>query len=196
LKPYCCCGAHHPYIDAMRMVRHRLPDIISVDAYVQAMTQTLADNPNAQQNGTTNIEELQFSLALQMGMAVLGKGNGYAAHRSFLDGEIDIGPQSEVTAFARRIKVIHSPDLDTRFPFNFVGEVDVHFRDQTTQHIFLDGAKGMPNQPFTPAEHREKLDELTFGPLGQARALEMYDLIEQLDPELPVTDLTKYLRCE
>jgi 2-methylcitrate dehydratase PrpD len=196
LKPYCCCGAHHPYIDAMRMVAHRQSDIVSVDAHVQAMTRTLADNPIAQQNGTTNIEELQFSLALQMGMAVLGMGNGYAAHRAFLDGSIDIGPQSEVTAFAQRIKVIHAPELDKRFPYNFVGEVDVHYRDGTTQHIFLDGAKGMPNHPFTPAEHREKLDQLTFGPLGQSKALDMYDLIERLNPNLPVTDLTRYLRCD
>ena len=97
------------------------------------MTRTLGDNPEAQAKGTDNIEELQFSLALQMGLAALGRGNGYATHRAFLDGNFDLGPDSDVVAFARRINVVHSPELDEKYPYNFVGEVRVHFDDGTTE---------------------------------------------------------------
>lgn len=193
LKPYCCCGAVHAYIDALRMVADRVDQIASIDVHVQAMTRTLSDNPIAQQNGTANIEELQFSMALQLGLAALGMGNGYATHRAFLDGKIDIGPNSPVTAFARKLNIVHAPRLDEKYPLNFVGEVDIHFSDGTSRNIFLDGAKGMPNRPFTPQEHREKLDELTFPVIGQANALKLYKMIDDLAPDAPLKSLTALL---
>jgi 2-methylcitrate dehydratase PrpD len=194
LKPYCCCGAHHTYIDAMRSFAGRAHRIKSVDAVVQAMTHTLGDNPDAQQNGTRNIEELQFSLALQMGLAALGKGNGYATHRAFLDGNLDLGPDSDVVAFARRINVVHAPALDAKYPHNFVGEVKVRFNDDSCETLFMDGAKGMPSKPFTPGEHREKLDELTYPVMGRECANELYAMIDELDPSAPLSRLTRLLR--
>ncbi|REF73310.1 MmgE/PrpD family protein [Paracoccus versutus] len=194
LKPYCCCGAVHAYIDALRMVSDRVDEISSIDVHVQAMTRTLSDNPVAQQNGTANIEELQFSMALQLGLAALGMGNGYATHRAFLDGKIDIGPDSPVTAFARKLNIIHAPRLDEKYPFNFVGEVDIHFTDGTSRNIFMDGAKGMPNRPFTPEQHREKLDELTFPVIGHENALSLYEMIDDLAPDTPLTSLTALLK--
>jgi 2-methylcitrate dehydratase PrpD len=195
LKAYCCCGAHHAYIDAMKDLRERVDEIESVDAVIQAMTRTLGDNPHAQRYGTSNIEELQFSLALQMALAALGKGNGYATHRAFLDGKFQLGEDSDVVEFARRIRLIHSPDLDTRFPFNFVGEVVVHYKDGTTQNIFMDGAKGMPNNPFTDKEHRIKFDELTHEVMGVQRADNLFELVERLDPEMPIVELSRLLQC-
>lgn len=193
LKAYCCCGAHHAYIDAMNTLQERANEIVAVDANVQAMTKTLGDNPQAQQHGTSNIEELQFSLALQMALAVLGKGNGYATHMGFVDGELQLGEESEVVKFARRIRLNHVPGLDRSYPYNFVGEVVVHFGDGSTHTIFMDGAKGMPNHPFTIEEHRAKLDELTAG-MTSGRATALFELIDRLDPETRITDLTSLLR--
>ncbi|ANI80137.1 MmgE/PrpD family protein [Sphingobium sp. EP60837] len=194
LKAHCCCGAHHPYIDAMTSVRDRVDEIVSVDAIIQGMTRTLADNPHAQQHGTTNIEELQFSLALQMALAALGKGNGYSTHRAFLDGKLPLDESSDVVQFARRIRLIHSPELDERYPFNFVGEVLLHYRDGSTQSIFMEGAKGMPNDPFTEQEHRRKLDELTHDVIGSERAIKLFELVDDLDPDTPITKLTRLLQ--
>ncbi len=194
LKAYCCCGAHHAYIDAMNSLRHRVSEIESVDAIVQAMTRTLGDNPQAQQDGTTNIEELQFSLALQMALAALGKGNGYATHRAFLDGAFELHGDTDIVTFARRVRVIHSRELDERYPFNFVGEVAVTYKDGSKQSIFMEGAKGMPNNPFTVTEHRAKLDELTQDVMGAERSAKLFDLVDRLDPETPISSLTRLLR--
>ena len=60
--------------------------------------------------------------------------------------------------------------------------------------LFMDGAKGMPNKPFTPVEHREKLDELTFPSMGEARAIQMYAMIDELDPSTPLSSLIHLLR--
>ncbi|SOE46421.1 2-methylcitrate dehydratase PrpD [Caballeronia arationis] len=196
LKAYCCCGAHHGYIEAMESVQHRAAEIAAVDASVQTMTAALGDNPQAQLHGPRNIEELQFSLALQMALAALGKGNGNATHRAFLEGKLSIPEDSDVVQFARRIRVQRSPELDRRYPYNFVAEVVVHYNDGTTQKIFVESAKGMPGNPFTPQEHRRKLDELTHEIVGVERAEKLFDMIDQLDPGRPVTDLTALLRLD
>jgi 2-methylcitrate dehydratase PrpD len=194
LKAYCCCGAHHPYIDAMNKVTDRAGEIVAVDANIQGMTRTLGDNPHAQQHGTENIEELQFSLALQMGLAALGLGNGYATHKAFLDGKLPIGENSNVVEFARRVRLNHTPELDRLYPYNFVGDVVIHYRDGTSESVFLGGAKGMPNDPFTDSEHRAKLDELTNEIIGPERADELFGVIDRLDPNMPISELTSLLR--
>lgn len=194
LKAYCCCGAHHPYIDAMNSLGDRVGEVVAVDAIIQGMTKTLGDNPRAQQYGTTNIEELQFSLALQMALAALGKGNGYATHLAFLEGKLKLNEHSDEVNFAKKIRLIHSQALDERYPFNFVGEVVLHYRDGATQNLFMEGAKGMPNNPFTDQEHRAKLDELTHEVMGADRAAELFDAIDRLDPDRPITELTRLLQ--
>lgn len=193
-KAYCCCGAHHAYIDAMAGMRGRAGDIVAVDANIQAMTANLAGNAHAHQHGPRSIEELQFGLPLQMALAALGKGNGFATHRAFLEGSLPLTENSDVVQFARRIRLRRSPELDERYPRNFVADVVIHYQDGTREHIFLDRAKGMPSAPFTPEEHRAKLEELTHEVIGQQQARRLFDLVDRLDPAMPIGELTALLR--
>ncbi|MFT3721117.1 MmgE/PrpD family protein [Pseudorhodoferax sp.] len=193
-KAYCCCGAHHAYVDAMAQVRGHAAEIEQVDARIQAMTANLAGSPDAQQRGPRNIEELQFSLPLQMALSALGLGNGYATHMAWMQGSLPLDADSEVVRLARRIRLQHSPELDQRHPRSFVGDVTVHLRDGTRRDIFVDCAKGMPGNPFTVQEHRAKLDELTHGVIGAANAERLFNLIDRLDADQPVRELTALLR--
>jgi 2-methylcitrate dehydratase PrpD len=193
-KAYCACGAHHAYIDAMERIRPRAAQVVGVVAKVQAMTQNLAAQPEVAQQGPKTIEELQFSLQLQMAMSALGVGNGYATHLDFLAGRLALAAESPVVQFARRIRLEHAPELDQRFPRNFVADVLVRFEDGSSEQVFVEHALGMPGRPFTPAQHQAKLDELTAGVLGEARSQRLFALIEELDPERPVHELTALLR--
>jgi 2-methylcitrate dehydratase PrpD len=193
-KAYCSCGAHHAYIDAMAQIRPRAADVVAVDANVQAMTANLAALPEVAMNGPGTIEELQFSLQLQMAMSALGIGNGYATHLDFLAGRLVLSQDSEVVRFARRIRLEHASELDRRFPRNFVADVVVRYRDGSTQHIFVEHALGMPGRPFTPSQHQAKLDELTVGVLGERQARQLFALLDELDPARPVHEVTALLR--
>jgi 2-methylcitrate dehydratase PrpD len=196
IKAYCCCGANHAYIDAMQQVRARAADIASVRTNIQSMTDACVGIKNEHRYDPRNIEELQYALPVQMALALLGKGNGYATHRAFLQGDLKLDQQSDVIRLARKIELTVSPDLDQRFVRNFVADVTVHFTDGTQQHVFLDRAKGMPSNPFTPQEHRAKLDELTHEVIGAAQAARLFDLVDRLDPRTPVGELTALLRRE
>lgn len=190
-KAYCSCGAHHAYTDAMAQVRHRVDEIVAVDANIQAMTANLGAAPDVVERGVRSIEELQFGLVLQMALSALGLGNGYATHRAWLDGQLSLAADSPVLEFGRRIRLHRSAELDERYPRNFVADVVVHYRDGSSQSIFVEHAKGMPGNPFTPAEHRAKLTELTQGVAGADR---LFDLVDRLDPRTPIGDLTGLLR--
>jgi len=192
-KAYCCCGAHHAYIDAMAKVRQRVADITAVDAHIQAMTANLAGSAEVHLHGPRTIEELQFSLPVQMALSALHKGNGYATHLDFVQGALLLDEESDVMRFARRIELNPSPELDERYPRNFVAQVSIHYKDGTVEDLFVDHAKGMRSNPFTTEEHLSKLSELTYPVIGQEQADELFEVIDRLDPGLPVSELTTLL---
>lgn len=194
-KAYCCCAANHAYIEAMAAVRPRAAEIEAVEARIQTMTDAIVGNRNAHIYEPRNIEELQYSLPAQMALSTLGLGNGYRTHRDFLEGRPRLTPDSEVLGLARRIKLTVSHDLDQKYPRKFVADVTVRYADGSTQALFVDRVTGRPDKPFTPEEHRAKLDELTRDIIGPERAGQMFALVDRLPPETPVAELTALLRA-
>ena len=191
-KPYCCCAATFAYIEAMGQFRDRAAEIDRVDARIQTMTDSIVGTRNAQIYNPRNIEELQYSLPAQMALSALGRGNGYKTHRAFMEGKLDLSPDSEVMNFAKRIKLEVAKDLDEKYQF-FVADVTVHFKDGTSEHYFQERAKGSPIKPFTPQEQQEKLDELTDEVIGKEQADRLFALVDEMAPNRAVTDLTSLL---
>lgn len=189
IKAYCCCGANHAYIDAMARVVPRAQEIASIDTRIQSMTDACVGTKNEHAYAPRNIEELQYALPVQMALAALGKGNGYAAHRAFLQGDLKLDEGSEVIALARKVEMRVSPELDRLHPRHFVADVTVRFRDGGEEQIFLDRAKGMPSHPFTPDEHLGKLNELTREVIGAAQAARLFTWVDRFDPAAPVSEL-------
>lgn len=193
IKAYCCCGANHVYIDAMTQLKGRAADIASIETKIQSMTDACVGTKNEHCWAPRNIEELQYALPVQMALAALGKGNGYATHRAYLQGELKLDPDGDVLSLARRIDLAVSPELDRRYVRNFVADVTVRYIDGHSEHVFLDVAKGMPGNPFTPEEHRAKLAELCEPVIGKARADRLIALVDRFERAMPVTELTNLL---
>jgi 2-methylcitrate dehydratase PrpD len=193
-KAYCCCAATHPYIEVMAQVQNRAAEIASVEARIQTMTDAIVGNRNAHIYGPRNIEELQYSLPAQMALSALGKGNGYRTHLDFLEGRLDLSPESEPIRLARKIKLTVSPEIDAQQLRHFVADVTVNYADGTSQHIYQDRATGSPIRPFTKEQFQAKLDELTEDVLGSVRAHELFALVDRMDRTTPVGALTGLLQ--
>lgn len=193
-KPYCSCAATHGYIHLMEHVAPRVDEIVAVESRIQAMTDVIVGNRNANIYTPRNIEHVQFSLPVQMALAATGHGNGYPAHRRLLDGDIDYGPDSEVIRFARKVTLTLSDELIERYPRTFVGDATVRYSDGTSEHLFTDAIKGSPLAPFTEADFRAKFDEQVPDVLGATAANALYAAIDALDPAMPVGELTRHLR--
>jgi 2-methylcitrate dehydratase PrpD len=129
-----------------------------------------------------------------MALSALNMGNGYATHRSFLQGDLKLSEESDVIRFAHRINLHVSPELDERYPRNFVAELTVRYSDGTSEHIFLDHAKGMPSNPFAAEEHRSKLNELAYDVIGEQQADELFDAIDCFRPTASIGELTALIQ--
>ena len=193
-KPYCCCAATHGYIELMESVSSRVDEIARIDARIQAMTDAIVGNRNAHIYQPRNIEELQYSLPAQMALAALGLGNGDRAHRAFLDGKLDLSPSSPAIDLTKRIKLTVSQELIDRYPRTFAADVTVHYKDGSSEDLFLDKIKGTPAKPFTPTEIRAKFDELTVEVIGAEQSAQLFAIIDELDPDTPISALAKLLR--
>lgn len=193
-KAYCCCAANHAYIEAVAPLREQVDQIAYIDTRIQTMTDAIVGTRNAHIYAPRNIEELQYSLPAQMALSLLGKGNGYQTHLDFLEGRLELTPQSDVLEVAKDIRLSVSPELDAAYPRKFVADASVHFKDGSTQKLFVDCVTGRPDKPFTPAEHQAKLDELTHPYLGAERAAQMFDWVDRLPAACAVGELTAFLQ--
>ncbi|EER60282.1 MmgE/PrpD family protein [Acidovorax delafieldii 2AN] len=193
-KAYCCCAANHAYIEGMAGVRSRAGSIESVEARIQTMSDAIVGTRNAHIYQPRNIEELQYSLPTQMALSALGLGNGYRVHRDFLEGRLQLTPESEALQFARRIKLTVSRELDEKYPRKFVADMTVRYADGSSEDIFVDRVTGRPDKPYTPQEHQAKLDELTLEILGRERANQLFQLVDSFPSPRPVGELTALLR--
>jgi len=112
-----------------------------------------------------------------------------------MEGKLYLSPSGEVIQLAKRIKVSVSRELDEKYGMTFVADVDVHYRDGKNEHIFVEGSTGSPNRPFTPEQHRAKLDELTETVVDKSQATKLFAIVDRLDPATPVKDVTSPLQA-
>lgn len=186
LKPYCCCGCIHAYIDAMRPFAERRGEITGVQVRIQPSANVVVGTANANAYAPQNIEHVQYSLPTQLAFALHGRGNGYQVHRDYLEGRIDMGPVLET---ARRIEVTEAPELDQRYPGKFVADITVAFRDGRQQHAFVEDPIGTLENPMPEGEQDAKFLELTTGILGGERARALLAALRTLDPRMEAADL-------
>jgi 2-methylcitrate dehydratase PrpD len=193
-KPYCCCACTHPFIEAGLVLRERADQIESIDVRLQTMVDAIVGTRNENVYLPRNIEELQYSLPVQMALAATGHGNGYRTHLDFLEGRLQLPADSPVIRLARTMKLTVSTELDERYPMRFVADVTAQYRDGSTRHVFVDKVPGRSDAPYTPEQHRAKLDELTVEVIGAERSAQLFALVDELDERTPVAALTALLR--
>jgi 2-methylcitrate dehydratase PrpD len=192
-KPYCCCACTHPFIDLMQRIVGRAQDVAEIDTSIQTMVNSIVGTANKMIYAPTNIEEVQYSLPVQMAMSALGMGNGYTAHRDILNGKTSLAPESDIIQLANKVKISIDTDLDRKYPLVFSGNVGVKYKDGSHEDFFISGAKGTPANPFTLEEHRTKLDDLCFEVIGEQQAVALYDLVDELRPDRKLGEITSLL---
>jgi 2-methylcitrate dehydratase PrpD len=193
-KAYCACACTHPFIEAGAALQARAQEIESIDIKLQTMVDAIVGTGNENIFQPRNIEELQYSLPTQMALAATGKGNGYRTHLDFLEGRLQLPPDSEVILLARKMKLEVSPELDTQYGLRFVADVTAHFRDGSSQRVFIDKVPGRADSPYTPEQHLTKLMELTEEVIGQTQSARLFEMVDRLDPGIRVDELTDLLR--
>ncbi|MCD0453088.1 MmgE/PrpD family protein [Actinocorallia sp. API 0066] len=193
IKPYCCCGINHAYIDGARRLAGRVAEIDTVELGIQTGGDIIVGTRNANAYAPQSIENLQYSLPFQVALALLGRGNGFGTHHEYMDGRLDLSPSGEIAALANRIRITARPDLDAAHPGKWVADITVTYRDGTREHVFVDSPLGTAENPINQSDLDTKFRDLTTTALGQARAESLLTTITHGDPTLPTSTLVKHL---
>lgn len=187
-KPYCCCAYNHAFIDGARGFADRAEQIERVDLRIQPSGDVVIGNRNANAYNPTRIEQLQYSLPFQFALSVLGRGNGYATHNAYMNGELDLGEGGEIAAMANRVRIEADPRLTERYPTKMVGDITLTFRDGSSEHVFVEDSAGSAPNPMTQEFSDDKFRELTGDCLGEERSEALLRAVKEVDPGLRAVD--------
>ncbi|MET7508495.1 MmgE/PrpD family protein [Streptomyces albidoflavus] len=193
IKPYCCCGINHAYIDGARRLADRVELIDTVELGIQTGGNLIVGTRNAHAYAPRTIENLQYSLPFQFALALLGRGNGFAAHRAFLDGGLDLTEGGQVAELARRVRITPRPGLDTAHPGKWVADITVTYRDGTREHLFVEHPLGTAENPIGQAGLDAKFRDLTVASMGTERSESLLRAVHDGDADLPAETLAKLL---
>ncbi|RDI55981.1 MmgE/PrpD family protein [Nocardia mexicana] len=194
IKPYCCCGINHAYIDGARQLSARAGEIDGIRLGIQTGGDVIIGTRNANAYAPRTIEHLQYSLPFQFALSILGLGNGFRTHHDYMQGRLDLGGGSAVAALARQVKIEVDPELDTGYPGKWVADITVDYRDGTSESIFVDSPLGTAENPMPPADLDAKFRELTSTALGPDRGEKLLRAIKSTDPATTATEFAALLR--
>ncbi|MEV0075321.1 MmgE/PrpD family protein [Nocardia neocaledoniensis] len=195
IKPYCCCGINHAYIDGAQQLTARAAEVESVRLGIQSGGDVIIGNQNANAYAPQIIEHLQYSLPFQFALAILGHGNGFRAHHDYLAGRLDLTEGSEVAELARRVKIEVDTELDAEYPGRWIADITVTYRDGSTEHLFVDNPRGTAENPMSQADLDAKFRDLTVADIGAERSEALLAAIKAADPAAPVAEFAALLRA-
>jgi 2-methylcitrate dehydratase PrpD len=193
IKPYCCCGINHAYIEGARQLSGRADEIERVTLKIQSGGDVVIGNRNAKAFAPTLIDHLQYSLPFQFSLALLGYGNGFSAHFAYLNGKLDIGPGSDVAKLARKVSIVVDPELDRKYPGRWIADVAIDYADGTHREIFVDNPTGTAENPMPQDELDAKFRDLTSATLGATGSAALLDAIHHGDPNQLAADFVALL---
>ncbi len=181
-KPYCACAYTHSFVDGARSFADRLDDIDAVKLSIQSSGDVVVGNSNVNAFAPQQIEHLQYSLPFQFALSATGQGNGYAIHKAYLDGQLDLGPNSPQAALAERIEIVVDPTLDGAYAGKMVGRIDVTFADGSSDSVFVEDSLGSAGNPMDESTRDAKFFDLTESVLGEERAKQLLAAIKGAGP--------------
>lgn len=193
IKPYCCCGCNHAFIDGAQQLSDRAEKIESIELGIQSGGDVVVGNRNANAFHPRTIENLQYSLPFQFALALTGRGNGFTTHNDYMAGDLDLSDDTEVVQVAGRVRITPKPELDTAYPGKWVADIAVTYADGTSESLFVDSPLGTAENPMSQADLDAKFRDLTVARLGEGRSVELLRAITEGDLGTPARDLVKLL---
>jgi 2-methylcitrate dehydratase PrpD len=193
LKPYACCGATIPHLDAFRLLQQRMG--FSVDEIDSVQVGT--DRMSARHVGSIGPEpwdmlSAQFSTQFAIGMcAVLGSNDVHA----YLDMERSAFRDERVLEVARRVSLEVDAESDRIWPLEWKSSVRVRLKSGTEEM-----AEAVPHgsiwDPMSTGEVKQKFISLAESRIGQDACERVLTLANDLESLPSVRPLVEALTTE
>ena len=173
IKAYACCRYNQAPIDAiLTLVRaHDITpgDVARVRVGVLEAGWGIVAEPEAEKRRPASIVDAQFSMPYAAAVAVLHRAAGTRQFRP------DAIASPDAAALMDRVDCYRSERLEAIFPQHWPAEVEIELTDGRVLREYVEGAKGDPERPLSPAELEAKFGDLTdrtLTPDGRTRVIE------------------------
>lgn len=179
IKPYACCGAIIPEIDALREVLKDHPlranDVkaITVGVENRAMSHVGSVGPEPK-----DITGAQFSSHFSLGMTIVKGSNDFRAYYEALQKGFK---DPEVIDVAKKVTLVHDEEAEATYPATRLGKVSVETTDGKRYSAKVFHPRGSPENPLSADELATKFRSVATSVLPQARSDALYERIHALE---------------
>lgn len=187
-KPYPSCTANHTAIfETMNLVsRHNVysENVSSVEVGTSQR--------GIEQNSITNLLDTisaQYSLEYAVALSIRGEAEDPV---SFLPEQFTEANRLQMMS---RVKLVLDPEADSLYPDKMAARISIHTNDGNT---YTGWAPDLPTHSDTQTQWlavRKKATLLLGTSIGEQRANELVELVENLDLEMPFSDVVNALRA-
>ncbi len=173
-KPYACCGSNHACIDAaLGIMRDEGVAIADIDRVVAGISRVVLTQTGFPYRVST-VLNAQMSLRYNVAVAVI---DGQALLDQFTEERIR---DPRVVDLAQRVDVEIDPEMDAVYPRLYAGVITVNTRDGRRLRRRVDYSKGMPENPMSLDEVRQKFRSLAGLALGSSGAEEALAAVDDI----------------
>lgn len=192
IKPYCCCAASHAAIDAIVAAGVSPQSVDRIEVRLPTKSNRVVGSLNAHIYSPRSVTELQFSLPVQVALALQGHGNGFGVHRQIIENRIKFD-YGAVLQLARKVIPVQDEALDAPFRDKWVAHTAIHLGGGARRELFVENSRGTPANPLTELELQQKFEELASAAASEAQVSALSRALAQLDPAAPLGRFTECL---
>lgn len=186
IKPYPCCRGIHAPLDAVFNLQaaHRISidDIQSVRVGMAKRSVYVVGAPQEKRRNPENVVDCQFSTHLCLSIALKHGRMGWDDYEPAL-----VDP--DIRALMQRINVYEDPECEANFPIAFSAVVEIDIKNGETLREFVYAPQGEPDSMPGIEQLRAKLSLLVKDTLGVQGENDLFNAIQKMDQDLPVTSL-------
>lgn len=196
LKPHSCCHLIHAALDALDVVRAKAdltPENVKSITVATNSEQILSHIGSIRE--PTDILGAQFSLPFSMAMRLHHGGIGVRGGNGFWDYlNVDLRDPALLKT-ARTVKCIVA-DVNSWSDVDKGAGIAVEMTDGRIIREIVPYSKGLPENPLTPAEVKEKFFSLVEKPLPKGRPQEIVDVVDHITDLADIKTLIDLLVVE
>ncbi len=179
IKPYCCCGSTHSYIDAALALRKKLGAPWDTKRKVRVGTCKVVDVQCGFDYVPSSALNAQMSLRYAVAVALI---DGAALPAQFTDAKMN---DPAIVGLAQSMELVPDPELDKLYPKDFAGWVAVE-RSGQWQRVDIMNPTGSIHAPIDAAGITDKFRGInpqldTDAIAGVALSIEKHTARELLD---------------
>jgi 2-methylcitrate dehydratase PrpD len=189
IKPYACCGAIIPEIDAVRQILQEHPvqpaDVkqITVGVEDRALSHVGTVGPEPK-----DITGAQFSSHFSLGLTMVKGSNDF---RSYFDAMNNGFSDREVIEVAKKVSVVHDEESEAIYPTTRLGKVSLETKDGQKYSAKVFHPRGSPENPLSRQELEDKFLDLASMVLPSDRAKELLHGVQNLEQMKDVGELAE-----